>query len=645
MLHIISGRIVTATATALLISAALHSLSHAQKPKPKQPEAVGPAIRDNKATPVDRITALKDFHVVSGTDFGWRNGAGKRPEFYADTLPATLNIGPGSPTGTTFGYGAKFPAKYQRSLYALDWSWGKVYAIDLVPDGSSYKATKEEFLTGAPLPITDAVIHPGDGAMYFTIGGRRVQSGLYRVTYTGTESTAPITGTGHAIENNPNFETRERLESFHGRVDPAAIPAAWDSLDHPDRFIRAAARTALEHQPPQTWAERAFDESEEGKKIEALLARVVGVCPQHRDDATPDIDHAMGHRLLDSLISIDWASLNHDRRLALVRTIQIVLNRFGRPDQDRVVKLQAKLDPVFPAESADLNWLLCETLVYLQAPSTAAKAMALIQRAPSQEEQIEYARSLRMLKAGWTIPLRTAYIEWLIKAANYRGGASFEKFITFIRNDALTTLTESEKRELAELLAKKPERKSVLENLGEVFAGRTPTDWTLDELSAAASTGLQRRDFDRGKKMFAVTGCYACHRFDNQGGMTGPDLTSAGRRYSPRDFLDQIIHPSKVINEQFSAVRVLTDEGKIYTGVVVNLKGDTVTLNTDLTDPNERVSIDRKKVEVFEMSKTSAMPEKLLGLLTKEEAMDLVAYVLSGGDPKHRFFDTVDAKN
>ena len=29
--------------------------------------------------------------------------------------------------------------------------------------------------------------------MYFAIGGRRVQSGVYRVTYTGTESTAPVT--------------------------------------------------------------------------------------------------------------------------------------------------------------------------------------------------------------------------------------------------------------------------------------------------------------------------------------------------------------------------------------------------------------------------------------------------------------------
>ena len=130
-------------------------------------------------------------HVVSGAEFGWRNGAGKRPEFYADNLGAVINVGPGSPTGVTFGYGAKFPVKYQRALFALDWSWGKLYAVHLTPDGASYKATKEEFISGTPLPLTDAIIHPKDGALYFAIGGRRVQSGVYRVTYTGPESTAP----------------------------------------------------------------------------------------------------------------------------------------------------------------------------------------------------------------------------------------------------------------------------------------------------------------------------------------------------------------------------------------------------------------------------------------------------------------------
>ena len=67
--------------------------------------------------------------VTSGSEFGWRNGAGKWPAYYPDSVPAVFNVGPGSPTGITFGYGAKFPAKYQDSLFICDWSYGKLYAL------------------------------------------------------------------------------------------------------------------------------------------------------------------------------------------------------------------------------------------------------------------------------------------------------------------------------------------------------------------------------------------------------------------------------------------------------------------------------------------------------------------------------------
>ena len=199
-------------------------------------------------------------------------------------------------------------------------------------------------------------------------------------------------------------------------------------------------------------------------------------------------------------------------------------------------------------------------------------------------------------------------------------------------------MTEAETTSLAELLAKKPEKKSAIENLGAIFAGRKPTEWKLDELSTAAQTGLKARNFQNGRKMFAATACFTCHRFGNEGGMTGPDLTAAGRRYSPHDLLDQVLNPSKVINEQFSAVTIVTDAGKVHTGVVVNLGGDTLTLNTDLTDPNLRVTIDRKQIEEMEPSKTSPMPVNLLNLLTKDEVLDLLAYVLSGGDSAHVLF-------
>jgi putative heme-binding domain-containing protein len=581
-------------------------------------------------------------HVVSGAEFGWRNGAGKRPSFYADNAPGILDIGPGSPTGVTFGYGATFPAKYQNALYALDWSWGKLYAVHLKPDGASYTAEKEEFLTGAPLPITDAIIHPEDGAMYFTIGGRKVQSGLYRVTYVGKESTASVPHDTHPVSEA--VALRRSLEALHGRQDPSAVSTAWPHLASKDRFIRMAARTAVEHQPMETWSDKALDEKNSDIQVEALLAlaRAAGVCPLHRTESTPAIDVSLRDRILEAALQIDVSKLDLERQLTLQRAIQIVLTRMSRPDQARIDQLVAKLDTLFPSESYELNWLLCETLAWLEAPRVAQKAMELISKAPTQEEQMQFARSIRLLKTGWTPELREAYFQWFLKAANYRGGASFEKFVQFIRDDAVASLSDEEKNTFKELLAQKPVRKSALENLGSMFEGRTPKKWTVDELSEAAVSGMQNRNFEKGRALFAAAGCYACHRFQNQGGMTGPDLSTAGRRYSIRDLLDQVIHPSKVINDQFSSVIVVTDEGAVHTGVIVNLgvrrNGGAIVLNTDLTDPNQRVTIDRSTIEEIEVSPTSAMPEGLLDPMTEDEIMDLVAYLISGGDPDHEVY-------
>ncbi|MCA9035498.1 MAG: hypothetical protein KDA91_10215, partial [Planctomycetaceae bacterium] len=132
-------------------------------------------------------------HVTSGAEFGWRSGTGKWPVWYPDSLGSVIDIGPGSPTGIAFGTGAQFPAKYQKSLFISDWSYGVIYAIHMTPTGSTYTAEAERFISAAPLPVTDIVINPTDHAMYFTIGGRRTQSGLYRVTYTGSDVASPNT--------------------------------------------------------------------------------------------------------------------------------------------------------------------------------------------------------------------------------------------------------------------------------------------------------------------------------------------------------------------------------------------------------------------------------------------------------------------
>ena len=579
-------------------------------------------------------------HVVSGSEFGWRNGAGKWPEWYPDSLPPVLNIGPGSPTGMTFGYGAKFPARYQEAMFGCDWSWGRLYAVHFTPKGSTYSATKEEFLSGAPLPLTDVIVNPNDGALYFTIGGRKVQSGLYRVTYKGTESTAPANSQTERTSAKARA-LRHKLESFHGSANPLAVKECWPYLGDGDRFIRTAARVAIEWQPSGEWAEKALHERNAGRQLEALLAlaRVTGIDRFHRKAGDPPADRAMQGRILAALQKLAWKDLTDEQRITLVRDYEICLNRFGRPDDAAIQGILAQLDPQFPSDKFELNWMLCETLVYLQSPTIAAKAVPLIQSAPTQEEQIEYARSLRMLKAGWTTQLHTDYFNWFLKAANYRGGASFGRFIEFIRQDAVTSLSADEKTALAEVLGKKPLKMSPREAYASVLAGRMPVkEWKLDDLASTADRGMKGRNFETGRKMFAATGCVLCHRFGNEGGMTAPDLTTAGSRYSPHDFLDQIINPSKEINEQFVPMMITKNDGEMVTGVIVNLNGDTVSVNTDPADPNQQVSVDRKLVKSMEPSKISPMPEGLLNVLREDEILDLVAYVLSGGDAKNKAF-------
>ena len=570
--------------------------------------------------------------VTSGSEFGWRNGAGKWPPYYPDSLPA-IYVGPGSPTGVTFGYGAKFPAKYQDSLFLCDWSYGKLYAAHLTPEMSSYKIELEEFVNGSPLPLTDVVINPKDGALYFTIGGRQVQSGLYRVTYVGKESTAP---SKEGADAGTEFRTlRHKLEAFHGKKDPKASDAAWPYLDHADRFIRSAARIALEHQDAKEWSDRALSEKEPAKALGALLAlvRVSSTDPFHRTKETPPVDEKLKVKVLDALQGIAWAKLTDEQRLDSLRIYAILFVRMGPPDAATREKVIAKLDPHYPAKHRFLNAELCQLLVFLEAPKVVEKTLKLLAEAPTQEEQMDYAKSLRVLKTGWTPEQRKTYFSWYPKAANFRGGNSLEGFLSNMKRDAVATLTEAEKTTLKPILDAKP-------MTGPVTFG-PPRDlvkkWKLDDLTPLFSAKMTGRDFDRGRKLFGEAKCFACHRFDNEGGSMGPDLTAAAGRFSARDLLESVLEPSKEISDQYAAV-VVTTEDRVYVGRIVNLHGDTYQLMTDMLDPNKLTSINRKKVESIKPSKVSPMPEGLLDTFKEDEVLDLMAYLLSRGDRNHAMF-------
>jgi len=574
--------------------------------------------------------------AASGGDFGYRNGAGKWPAYYYDSLPPVVNVGPGSPTGVTFGYGAKFPGKYQEAFFISDWSYGKLYAVHLKPEGSAYSGDLEEFITGAPLPLTDLVVNPADGALYFAIGGRKTTSGLYRVTYAGDEPTGP-SPTRH--DGSEARARRRTLEAFHGHADPKAVEAAWPSLSDPDRSIRYAARVAIMFQDASTWRDKALAETDPLASLEALLAltQVSAADPAHRAPGSPGPDPALEGEILRSLGRTAANKLDYARKLDALRLLAVVFNRFGRPDDGTAAAVISRLDDDFPGKGRERNIEICNLLVYLGSPSVAAKGMALMEAAPTQEEQIDYARALRVLKVGWTPELRRAYFSWLAKADDFRGGSSFAKFLLNIKKDATETLSESEKADLRPILEAQPRPRG-----SAAVAGPTRAfvkSWTLDELVPVVDSALKsRRDFDKGRSLFAAAACYNCHRYDNEGGAAGPDLTGVSGRFGTRDLLESIVLPSKVISDQYGAITVATTDGQVITGRVVNLHGDIMSINTNMLDPNAQVNVDRRKIEESRPSPVSMMPEGLLSTLDREEIADLVAYLLSRGDRENKLF-------
>lgn len=581
-------------------------------------------------TPWYRPTRVN--HVVSGGEYGWRSGAGKWPAYYADSMGAVVDIGPGSPTGVTFGYGAKFPEKYQDALFINDWSYGKLYAVHLSQNGSSYTGKAEEFISGSPLPLTDILVNT-DGAMYFAIGGRRTQSALYRVTYSGKESTEPAKPNKR---RNVELAKRHALEAYHGTYvqspSKKSLDEIWSGLGSKDRAMRFAARIALEWQAPDAWTERALSEKNATASMQALMAlsRVSSRDQFHRKASDPVPNSALQSRILASLDRIKWDKLNNSERLDLVRAYTLAFTRLGNPDESTRQALSAKFSPLFPASTRELNAELAPMLVYLEAPEAAAKLSAALASAPSQEEQMDLARAMRMLKTGWTLDQRRAYFGWFLKAANFRGGSSLAGFLRDIKADSVATLSDSEKTALNDVLNAQPPKLNVLQNL--LVGRQTVKEWTVADFDPVLAKGLKSgRDLNRGRALFGAVGCFNCHRYATEGGAVGPDLTGVAGRFSPRDLLESIIEPSKEISDQYGQVLISLKDGNTVIGRVANLNNDDLMMMTDMFDPNGFTNVKRQNIESIEPSKVSPMPEGLLNTLKQDEVLDLLAYLLSRG--------------
>lgn len=505
------------------------------------------------------------LHIVSGGEYGWRRGTGKWPAYYPDSLDASCDIGLGSPTGVGFGYQSNFPPAWREAFFIADWSYGRLLAVRLTPDGASYRGEMETFLSGRPLNLTDFAFN--DGALWFITGGRRTQSALYRVSWTGDagkETTPPRDAT--AGELRP---LRHQLETWHVRQGKEGTELALKHLDHPDRFIRFAARVALENQPIADWRETVLT-----RHSPTGLLALARIAHEKRQPA-----------LLDALrAAIKEGRADDPTLLTLLRAVQLSFIRQGDPDEGERSRMISALDPLYPAESQPVNHELCELLTHLRAPGVIDRTLALLEGSDDTRDWSHYLVFLRYVEEGWTTEQRRRYLEALRRFETWPGGRWWVRTGQDLRKEAVAALTEAERTTLSALL------EPATPELPQPEIAPDPTkfvaNWTMEDFSKELSQPLGQRDIESGRLAYQTAACAACHRMaDNPAtsqAILGPDLTGIGGRFDPRAMLESIIHPSLVIAD----------------------------LYRDPAGPN-----------------VSTMPPGLINLLTKDQVLDLLAYL------------------
>ena len=343
-----------------------------------------------------RPTSL--YEVSEGAEFGWRSGWAKWPSYYFDRLPALLETGRGSPTGSCVYDHVMFPQRYHGCLFLADWTQGQIVSVKFAADGSPQS---EVFVQGQPLNVTDVAVGP-DGCLYFCTGGRGTKGGIYQVRWAGTVPTELKDlgdGVARAIKQ-PQLDApwaRQSIAALKRELGSSwseAIAGVAFSDDNPAKFrLRALEVMQLFGPTPSPELLIALSKSSN----EAVRVRAIQLMGLVKDtgSVTPQLERL----LADSGPGVQYAACESLLRCVELPPSESLLTALtpllASPDR-RLAWAARRLLERLPTESWEPSLLAhSDQRVQLQA------GLALMTVAPTREHGVAVVAMTRKMLAGF----------------------------------------------------------------------------------------------------------------------------------------------------------------------------------------------------------------------------------------------------
>jgi putative heme-binding domain-containing protein len=101
--------------------------------------------------------------------------------------------------------------------------------------------------------------------------------------------------------------------------------------------------------------------------------------------------------------------------------------------------------------------------------------------------------------------------------------------------------------------------------------------------------------------------------------------------------LESLIVPSKAVSDQYLGSVIRTLDGEVITGRVIEESDKELKVRTD-PFARELVTIAKDNIDERQLSRISEMPQGLINVLTKDEILDLIAYMRSAGNSQDKAF-------
>jgi hypothetical protein len=321
---------------------------------------------------------------------------------------------------------------------------------------------------------------------------------------------------------------RREIEQYHKPSGPGTVEKVWKHLGDPDRFIRYAARIAVEHQPVETWKHLVFREKNVLRLTEAMLA------------LARNGDQSLQADMFNKLATIDITKLPQQMLLNLLRVYEVSIARMGTPVEAQRALLSERLAGLYPSKINLVNRELGKVLVAIGDEGVVRKTVPLLYSARDDStntnfmsssnlilrnpqygldiadmlanippaQQIFLATMLSSADTGWTPELHDEYFKWFYKGFGYKGGNSYIGFIDKARKIALSHVNKDKLAYYSKISGDSLVNQSGNRLAEKVENAKGPgRDWNIDTALKYVNGDAYVHDFKRGSELFIALRC------------------------------------------------------------------------------------------------------------------------------------------